>query len=291
MPRQDYPLISDYGLIGNLHTTALVSKDGSIDYMPFKRFDSPTIFAALLDREKGGGFSIEHEDGAVRVKQLYLPDTEVLLTRYLSETGMAELTDFMPVKEEEEKCSVVHMLRCIKGKLDFRAVCRPRFDYARSTPSMEREGPKAVLLANDSESFQVRLRSDAELEIADGEISANFRLEEGQCVSFVLEAVNPDDPEPERDLYYYCNTAFENSITFWEEWIGRAKYSGRWEEIVHRSLITLKLLASYRYGSTVAAATFGLPEAIGGVRNPSFPSCELPERLLPIGGQAPFISC
>ncbi|MCO6476825.1 MAG: glycoside hydrolase family 15 protein [Phaeodactylibacter sp.] len=267
MPRQDYPLISDYGLIGNLHTTALVSIDGSIDFMPFTRFDSPTIFAALLDREKGGSFRIEHTDSAVRLKQLYLPDTAVLLTRYLSEAGMAELTDFMPVKEEEEKCSVVRMLRCIKGKLEFRAVCRPRFDYARSVPSMELEGPGAVLMANDSGSFQVRLRSDAELEVADGEIEANFTLEEGQCISFVLEAVNPEDPEPERDLYYYCNTAFENTINFWEEWIGQAEYNGRWEEIVHRSLITLKLLTSYRYGSTVAAATFGLPEAIGGVRN------------------------
>ncbi|MCB0586395.1 MAG: glycoside hydrolase family 15 protein [Phaeodactylibacter sp.] len=266
MPRQDYPLISDYGLIGNLHTTALVSRRGSIDYMPFTRFDSPTIFAALLDQEKGGNFSIEPIDGEVRVKQLYLPDTAVLLTRFLSEAGMAELADFMPVKEQEEHCSAVRILRCIKGKLEFRVICKPRFDYARTIPQFRKEGPNSVLMS-DGDNFGVRLRSDSALEVKEDCIEAVFTLEEGQEVSFVLDAVNPDEPAPEPGLAYYCNTAFEDTIAFWEEWIGQAKYSGRWEEIVNRSLITLKLLTSHRYGSIVAAATFGLPEAIGGSRN------------------------
>ena len=266
MPEQDYPRISDYGLIGNLHTTALVSRWGSIDFMPFTRFDSPTIFAALLDREKGGSFSITPKDPEVRIKQLYLPDTAVLLTRFLSEAGIAELTDFMPLKGQEEQCSVVRMLRCIKGKLDFRAICQPRFDYARTVPSFEQEGSKSVLMS-DGAVFQVRLRSDTRLEVADEAVEAAFTLEEGQCISFVLEAVKPNAPDPERGLHYFCNTAFENTINFWEGWIAQAQYNGRWEEIIHRSLITLKLLISYRYGAPVAAPTFGLPEKIGGARN------------------------
>ena len=266
MPEQDYPRISDYGLIGNLHTTALVSRSGSIDFMPFTRFDSPTIFAALLDQEKGGSFSVGPIDGEVRIKQLYLPDTAVLLTRFLSEDGIAELTDFMPVKEQEEHCAVVRILRCIKGKLEFKATCAPRFDYARTAPFLKQEGPKSVLLA-DGATMSVRLRSDTELKVAGDAVEAAFTLEEGQCVSFVLEAVSRDAPEPERDLHYYTNAAFENTINFWEGWIDQAQYRGRWEEIIHRSLITLKLLTSYRYGSTIAAATFGLPEAIGGSRN------------------------
>ena len=105
--KNKYSPIEDYGLIGNLSTTALVSKQGSIDFMPFTRFDSPTIFGALLDNEKGGFFSIAVKDDEVIHKQLYLPDTAVLLTRYLTNDGIAELTDFMPLAEEENRLVII----------------------------------------------------------------------------------------------------------------------------------------------------------------------------------------
>ena len=98
--KKSYSPIGDYGLIGNLNTTALVSKQGSIDFLPFTRFDSPTVFGALLDNEKGGYFSIQVKDSEVNHKQLYLPETAILLTRYLTDEGIAEITDFMPVNTE-----------------------------------------------------------------------------------------------------------------------------------------------------------------------------------------------
>ncbi len=266
MAEKDYPRISDYGLIGNLHTTALVSRHGAIDYMPFTRFDSPTIFAALLDREKGGCFSISPEDGEMRINQLYLPDTAILLTRFLSDTGMAELTDFMPVKEREEVCSVVRILRVIKGKLKFKLSCTPRFDYAREMPEFQQEDEHTVVMKG-SNGLVVRLRSETPLSIEGDGVEAGFEISEGDKLVFVMEALSSTDAESSHSLAYYDEQAFPETLKFWEDWIDQMEYIGRWEEVVRRSLITLKLMTSYRYGSTIAAATFGLPESIGGERN------------------------
>ncbi|MBT2559093.1 glycoside hydrolase family 15 protein [Hymenobacter sp. ISL-91] len=266
--------LENYGLIGNLHTVALVSKAGSLDYLPFTRFDSPTIFAALLDAEKGGAWSIEPAgaEGEVRTKQLYLPNTGVLLTRFLLEGGIAELTDFMPVKRHEQNCAVVRSLRVIKGSLTFQLRCAPRFEYARAPHHVVAQHDGSLLfkeLESTDAALQFRLLSSHPLEAtSDGDAVGSWTLHAGETASFVIEATPVDDPGfIARDLEHYTEAAFADTLSFWREWVESSTYTGRWREMVMRSAITLKLLTSLEFGSTVAAATFGLPEAVGGTRN------------------------
>ncbi len=273
MKTKDYLPISDYGLIGNLHTVALVSKEGSIDYLPFTRFDSPTIFGSLLDSKQGGRFQICPREDEVRIRQLYLPDTAILLTRFLSETGMVELTDFMPVKEEEEGCALVRTLRCIRGSITFDMGCQPRFNYGRDAPDMEQEGQNSVFMSGPEARLSVRLRGDMPLEIDSEMVKASFTLSEGDEVAFVLEAVPGEGATPQQSVSYFRDQLFRETLSFWENWIDKITYSGRWMEHIHRSIITLKLLTSCKYGSTVAAATFSLPEHIGGARNWDYRYC------------------
>ncbi len=262
-----YP-IEDYGLIGNLSTTALVSKQGSIDFMPFTRFDSPTLFGALLDKEKGGFFSIAVKDVAVNHKQLYLPDTAVLLTRYLTSDGIAELTDFMPLAEEENTLVLVRKLKIIKGKHTFRIEINPRFNYGRNGFTAENKNGMLVVKSKGKEKLTFQLLNDLDFKIGDNCISTEIALKSKDEVKIVLvaseESGNTAKP---KSLKYYTEESFEKTVRFWRNWVNKSTYSGRWQDVVNRSAITLKLLTSSRYGSTVAAATFGLPERIGGERN------------------------
>lgn len=263
---KDYPPIADYGIIGNLHTVALVSREGSIDYLPFTRFDAPTVFAALLDREKGGRFQICPADDHIRIKQLYLPDTAILLTRFLSETGMAELTDYMPVEDEEEGCALVRTLRCIRGNLQFNMKCAPRFDYGREQPEFRQESDSAVLISSASCKLPIRLRSNTQLEARAEGVFASFHLKEGEQITFVMEAIKDTEADA-HPVVFFQDTLLQKTLNFWESWINQTTYKGRWQSTLRRSAITLKLLTSCKYGSTVAAATFGLPEEMGGERN------------------------
>ncbi len=111
-----YEPIENYGIIGNLHTVALVSRNGSIDFMSFIRFDSPTIFCKILDADKGGSFIIQPQMKDILTKQLYLPDTNVLVTRFLAEEGIAEVIDYMPVNKDENNCTIVRKVTTVRGK-------------------------------------------------------------------------------------------------------------------------------------------------------------------------------
>lgn len=267
-----YEPIGNYGIIGNLHTVALVSLKGSIDFLPFTRIDSPTIFASLLDHKKGGSFSINPVIPDVEYKQLYLPDSAVLLTRFLSDKGLAEITDYMPVKERESNCVLVRTVRTVLGgKIKFRMKCSPRFDYARANHKMsENENGKEyyeiIFESEGADGTKMRLISNIPIKISEGDAYANFELPEKQEANFILEAI-PNDNSYEDPLQYYNGASFERTLQFWKSWIAKCTYTGRWREMVHRSIITLKLLTSYKYGSVVAAGTFGLPETIGGKRN------------------------
>ncbi len=264
-----YSRISDYGIIGNLNTVALVSRKGSIDFMPFTRFDSPTIFTALLDWEKGGYYQIAPTAKGIRTKQLYLPDTAVLLTRFLSDQGVAELTDFMPISEKEEEATLVRKVRCVKGSMPFRLVLEPRFTYGKELPEMTRENRTIYIESRDKDlPCELRLKTPIDTTISSRKhrVEADFTLEEGEELVFALEA-HIDQEFEKHSLDYYGDELFEETIEFWNQWIDQIAPIDRWTEMVHRSAITLKLLTSRKYGSTVAAATFGLPEAIGGARN------------------------
>src|SRR5258708_2156369 len=136
-PRGAYAPIEDYAVIGDLRTVALVGRDGSIDFMCFPKYDSPTIFAALLDRVKGGRFLLAPDLEGAKHTQCYLPDSNVLLTRFLSAEGVAEVSDFMPVVERGEAQAVIRRAKTVRGEVQFRMLCDPRFDYGRAEHSVE----------------------------------------------------------------------------------------------------------------------------------------------------------
>jgi len=250
--------IENYGVIGDLHTAALVGLDGSLDYLPFPRFDAPTVFAALLDPE-GGHFSLAPLEDA-RHKQLYVPDTNILLTRFFSEAGIAEVTDFMPT--QKRACHrVVRRVKLIRGEMRFLMVCAPRFDYARAP---HRATPLEEGVCFTSDGLALRLRGTVPLELRDGDAVSEFVLRAGETASFVLEQALPNSPAAHPD---FVERAFEDTLAFWQGWSARATYRGRWREEVLRSALTLKLLTYAPEGSIVAAPTFGLPEELGGARN------------------------
>jgi GH15 family glucan-1,4-alpha-glucosidase len=268
MAANRYAPIEDYGIIGDLHTVALVGKNGSIDFLCLPSFDSPSVFAALLDADRGGRFQIAPQLGDAVHKQLYLPDTNVLLTRFLSDSGVAELSDFMPVEDAGVAHNLVRRAKTVRGEIRFAMRCDPRFDYARATHTVERRGDKEILFLGRSgaRGLVLRLRSSIPMQVAEGAAEAEFTLGADQSAWFVLEVVKAEEQSPclHPD---YVRDAFKDTVNFWRRWIGRSTYKTRWREVVNRSALVLKLLTSSEHGSIVAAPTFGLPENIGGVRN------------------------
>ncbi len=263
-----YQPIGDYGVVGNLHTVALVSTFGSIDFMCFTRFDSPSIFASMLDAEKGGFFDIRPQLDDVDSKQLYLPDTTVLITRFLSEEGVAELTDFMPVKTEEKNCVLVRSVVVTRGKVPMRMRCLPRFDYARAEHTTEGNQYEIILTRADKPETSFRLMSDVPMIIENGDVYAEFTLAEKEKAHFILESSSEEVKMGVKEaVSYYTGDAFTATVNFWKNWIAQSTYNGRWREMINRSALTLKLLTSHQFGSMVAAPTFGLPSVIGGSRN------------------------
>jgi len=265
----EYQPIEDYGIIGDLHTVALVGKAGSIDLLSFPSFDSPTVFAKLLDADRGGSFCIQPvlDDGAR--KQMYLPDTNVLITRFLAAEGVGEVSDFMPVgiHPHDHPRVLVRRVKTVRGVVRYDLRFDPRFDYARADHTVERRDGEVIFASKGPDKTALRLRTGIPLEIdADGAATATIELAAGEKAAFVLEEVGPGLASPSAAPDYVAR-AFKDTVNFWRSWIGRSQYTGRWREMVNRSALVLKLLVSETHGSLVAAATFGLPELIGGERN------------------------
>ena len=261
-----YQPIENYGIIGDLHTVALVGMDGSIDFMSFPQFDSPTIFAALLDESKGGRFQLAPVLADASRKQLYLPDSNILLTRFLSDEGVAEISDFMPVEPNEHTHELVRRAKTVRGEIHFRMVCQPRFDYARSKHRVEKRDGEILFVSEGKDQSALRLRTSIPVTISDGAAIAEFTLQAGQSAAFVLEQARPGQESASAGPDHVPDS-FKQTLNFWRNWIARSTYQGRWREMVNRSALTLKLLVSQPHGSMVAAPTFGLPEHIGGERN------------------------
>ncbi|MFB9864373.1 glycoside hydrolase family 15 protein [Rufibacter immobilis] len=265
---QHYLPIEKYGLIGNLHTVALVSKYGSLDYLPFPRYDAPTIFASLLDHKKGGHWSIVPTSKDYRTRQQYIPDTAILHTRFFTQEGMAELTDFMPLKGEEENGTVVRMLKIIKGHMRFKMEFQPRFNYARASHTIRKKDAHTYQLQSDGPDKTVlTFTTDQPCRISKGNLHGTWTLHKNDTVCFVLEGGTSAPTKPQETLLQYYERTLGRTYRFWHKWVAGTTYHGYWREMVMRSAITLKLLTSCTYGSTVAAATFSLPEDIGGPRN------------------------
>ncbi|HTT35476.1 MAG TPA: glycoside hydrolase family 15 protein [Thermoplasmata archaeon] len=266
-PDTAYHPLSEYGIIGNLRTVALVGTDGSIDWMCFPHFDSPTCFAALLDHARGGRFRIAPVQPTTR-KQLYLPDTNVLINRFLGRQGVAEVTDFMPLAQDRERVPsdcLIRRVTAIRGTVDLALDCRPAFDYAREAPRAVRCEGGAIF---EGRTARLGLASPVPLEVDGPGARATFTLAEDDVAWFLLKGIGPGRHDR---LASYGPSALgevlQETVRFWRRWIARSKYRGRWREMVNRSALVLKLLTFEPTGAIVAAPTFGLPEVIGGERN------------------------
>jgi len=262
-----YLPIEEYGLIGNMRTAALVGTNGSIDLLSCPDFDSPTVFAALLDDAKGGRFRIAPVLEDARHRQLYLPETNILLTRFLSSEGVAEVSDFMPVTDRgDDRACIVRRAKTVRGEVHFRMECSPRFDYARSDHRVEQLSDGVLFESAGPYKAALRLHTSAPVRIDGGAAVAEFSLKHGETAAFVLEQV-----EDSRDSVCtrpdFVSSSFKATADFWRAWSRRSLYRGRWRGVVQRSALTLKMLTSARHGSIVAAPTFGLPEELGGQRN------------------------
>src|SRR5216110_3102194 len=211
-----YQPIENHGIIGDLHTVALVGMDGAIDFMCLPEFDSPSVFAALLDHRRGGRFQLAPLLDGARQKQLYLPGTCVLLTRFLATTGIAEVSDFMPVEDAEGEHNVVRRAKTVRGEVRFRMVCEPRFDYARSPHAVERttDGMRFV-----SAAMALRLRASVPLREEAGAAVAEFTLRADESAWFVLEQSLPGKDTPSAAADYVAE-AFKETVTFWRRWVG-----------------------------------------------------------------------
>ena len=261
-----YQPIENYGIIGDLQTVALVGMDGSIDFLCFPHFDSPSVFAALLDDERGGRFRVAPVLEDVHHKQIYLPDTNVLLSRFLSDEGVAEVSDFMPICETGHIHKVVRRAKTVRGEVRFRVLCDPRFDYGRADHSVEITDTEVMFTSRGSDETVLRLRTTVPMKPVNGAAVAEFTLGVGASATFVLETVHAGE-QSAAAAEHYVPDSFKQTVNFWRRWVGRSSYRGRWREMVDRAGLTLKLLTSKAHGSLVAAATFGLPEEIGGERN------------------------
>lgn len=265
-----YQPIHNYGMIGDLHTVALVGINGSIDWLCVPHFDSPSVFAAILDKEKGGSFRIWPTDEKTTCKQFYWPDTNVLVTRFLGRQGAAEMTDFMPVKEHEiptESGRSHHLVRrvtAVRGTIELNIHCLPAFNFARDEHDLEIVEGGAVF---KSPSLILGLDTDVPIE-ADGKgVKGTFTLQEGETAVFMLSELEPGG---ETGLFLSDREAealFRRTVTYWRDWLSNSSYSGRWRETVKRSALALKLMTYQPTGAIVAAPTCSLPEDIGGVRN------------------------
>ena len=263
-----YPNISDHGLIGDLQTAALVSTDGTVDFFCCPRFDSPSVFGSLLDAERGGYFRIAPAAGTYVTKQLYLPSTAMLVTRFMTPDGVGEVVDFMPVIEGRptNRHRLVRQLRVARGSMQFVLDLQPRFDYGRAEHTVEITEAGGVFR---SDGMQLTLRTagpraHAPVERSGEGLRATVSLREGQSGGVVLESMGgtPRALRPGE-----LDRLAEETTGFWKGWLGRSTYTGRWREMVTRSAMTLKLLTYAPTGAPVAAATLGLPEQAGGERN------------------------
>ncbi len=262
MPFKD---IDNYGLIGDCRSAALVSSEGSIDWCCLPRFDSPSIFAKVLDDERGGFFRV-WATAESRFKQMYLPESNVLMTRFLSPDGVGEVIDFMPwYKGESGMQGLVRIARCVRGSVNFRLQCVPGFDYARERHQLTLNGTQAVFGGKE---LKLVLRSEVPLEECEcGGVAAEFQLKEKEKRGFVLE-VNGDETSPlSPDLEKFTWDLMFQNLGYWREWAGHCTYTGRWREMVMRSALVLKLLMYDPTGAIIASPTCSLPEEIGGIRN------------------------
>jgi GH15 family glucan-1,4-alpha-glucosidase len=261
----DYPPIAAHGLIGDLQTAALVATDGTVDWLCLPRFDSPSVFASLLDMRKGGRFALAPVLTQYVTAQMYLPNTAVLVTRFLSEGGVAEVADFMPVSNPtvaSERHRLVRQVTGIRGSVKLKVAVQPRPDYGRARLNTVVHKNGVVFEGKP----RMSLSSSWPLKVDDdGDVTTQFTVHAGEIGALMLESGHSAKPIMigQRPL----EKMFEATVDYWRQWMGAGTYRGRWRESVQRSAMALKLMQYAPSGALVAAPTAGLPEQIGGERN------------------------
>ncbi len=265
-----YRPIADYGLIGDLHSAALVSKDGSIDYCSLPRLDSPTIFAALLDDEKGGFFSLQPSE-CFTSEQEYIPNTNILSCRFKTEHAEALLHDFMPVDNSETGAGKIHRihrcLRVIRGRMAFTLTLMPRPDYGRVTSVSIEEAENRFIIRYGTETLTLALdcRNTTTVSNTNGQLTLALQLE-------AMEEAHIDFLHGSLETADQLACPFEENRLFWLEWVHhcvgeRCALLGEFTPMIYRSLLLLKLLTFQPTGAIAAAPTTSIPETLGGERN------------------------
>ncbi|MEO8327919.1 MAG: glycoside hydrolase family 15 protein, partial [Nitrospirota bacterium] len=263
-----YQPIENYGLIGNMQTTALVGMNGSIDWFCYPNFDSPSVFCAILDDAKGGRFKIAPVPDGVKSKQYYWPDTNVLVTRFHTPAGVGRVIDFMPVGFRTSDCirdGLIRRVQALRKSMTFRLECRPAFNYGRDTHTLTitKDGARF-----QSPSLTLRLGSTIPLTQDGDMIVTEFTLQEGEEVDFCLQEIESSHTQASSSCpEAQAEDLFKHTVDYWRRWLSQCTYTGRWREMVYRSALVLKLLTFQPTGAIVAAPTCSLPEEIGGVRN------------------------
>ncbi len=252
----------------------LVTKNGSIDWFCCPRFDSPSVFGSLLDHRRGGHCEITPTESSYSSRQLYFPDTAVLITRFMTKDGVGEVLDFMPVREGHrptDNHELVRMVRCVRGQMSFQIDVAPRFDYGRLNHTVQVSEHGAVFRADGVTLTMHVIRNSGDEHLTkvsvhgDDRVHGTVTLSAGQVRGVVLESAAATAPheipvsEAEQVLH--------KTVGFWRSWLSQSTYTGRWRESLLRSAITLKLMTYAPTGGIVAAPTTGLPEQVGGERN------------------------
>jgi len=262
-----YLPIENHGLIGNMKTVALVGTNGTIDWFCYPYFDSPSVFAGILDDKKGGSFCIQPVDNNYTCKQFYWPDTNVLITRFLTDEGVCALIDYMAVDETDIGAGQNRLVRRIhvdRGRMKFKIECSPAFNYGKENHSIAINEHGAAF---HSKSLSLGLATSVPLQEIEGKAYAEFEMVEGDSTHFIITEVPSGKPCDISFSETVLESSFKGTVQFWRNWLQKCTYKGRWREVVYRSALTLKLLTFEPTGAIVAAPTCSLPEGIGGERN------------------------
>ena len=266
----------DYGLIGDMSSAALVGTDGSVDWCCLPRFDSPSVFASILDENIGGRFRIRPSVSYTDTRQAYLPDTNILETTFITSEGVVKITDFMPIQDNDKDGKpdtnpavppeLHRIVTCIDGSVKMRCDYEPRHDYARAVPTFGKihanGGGTAVVTEGGQQSMM--LLSSVSLPVSADCVKGEFSLSQGESATFVLAYGNGRLASLER---YRTQEKFQLTRRYWQDLVAGMNYSGLWREQVVRSFLVLHLMMYRGTGAIVAAPTTSLPETLGGSRN------------------------
>ena len=265
-----YLPIAEHGIIGDLRTAALVGTDGTVDWFCPGRFDAPSVFASLLDPDRGGHWSLapatdrDGATGTLTPPPVSYPDSTVLITRVLTSDGIVEVQDFLALlrpHDPQHRQRLVRRVTGVRGSVPMTVHVVPRPGYARELPEVTEAGAGIRFTGSH---VTLDLTSTVPLAVTDHAAGAGFETREGRTEIFVLEVDGDGEPGPCDDA---ADGLFEGTVAFWQEWLSHSSYTGRWRERVHRSALTLKLLTHEPTGAVVASPTMGLPEQLGGERN------------------------